>query len=149
MYSCHLFLISSASIRSLPFLSFIVPVFAWNVTLISPIFLKRSLVFSLLLFHSFFALFIEEGLLVSHCYSLELCIVRYTFLFLTCFSLLFFSQLFVRPPQITTLPSCISFIFRMVLVSASCTVLQISVHSSSGTLFTRSNPLNLFITSTV
>ena len=149
MYSCHLFLISSASIRSLPFLSFIVPVFAWNVTLISPIFLKRSQVFSLLLFHSFFALFIEEGLLVSPCYSLELCIVRYTFLFLPCFSLLFFSQLFVRPPQITTLPSCISFIFRMVLVSASCTVLQISVHSSSGTLFTRSNPLNLFITSTV
>ena len=149
MYSCHLFLISSASIRPLPFLSFIVPVFAWNVTLMSPVFLKRPLVFSLLLFHSFFSLFIEEGLLASPCYSLELCIVRYAFLFLPCFLLLFFSQLFVRPPQITTLPSCISFIFGMVLVSASCTVLQISVHSSSGTLFTKSNPLNLFITSTV
>ena len=52
VYSCHLFLISYASIISLSFLSFIVPVFAWNVSLIAPIFLKRSLVFPLLLFSS-------------------------------------------------------------------------------------------------
>ena len=31
VYSCYLFLISSASVRSLPFLSFIEPIFAWNV----------------------------------------------------------------------------------------------------------------------
>ena len=31
MYSCHLFLISSVSVRSIPFLSFIKPVFTWNV----------------------------------------------------------------------------------------------------------------------
>ena len=31
VYSCHLSLISSASVRSIPFLSFIVPVFAWNI----------------------------------------------------------------------------------------------------------------------
>ena len=31
MYSCHLFLISSASVRSIPFLSFIEAIFAWNV----------------------------------------------------------------------------------------------------------------------
>ena len=31
VYSCHHFLISSACIRSLPFLSFIVLIFAWNV----------------------------------------------------------------------------------------------------------------------
>ena len=52
VYSCHLFLISSASVRSIPFLSFIVPVFAWNVPLVSLIFLKRSLVFPILLFSS-------------------------------------------------------------------------------------------------
>ena len=52
MYSCHLFLISSASVRSVPFLSFIVPIFAWHVPLISLIFLKRSLVFPTLLFSS-------------------------------------------------------------------------------------------------
>ena len=34
MYSCHLFLISSASVRSVPFLSFIVAIFAWNVPLL-------------------------------------------------------------------------------------------------------------------
>ena len=45
VYPCYLFLISSASVRSLPFLSFIGPIFAWNVPLVSPIFLKRSLVF--------------------------------------------------------------------------------------------------------
>ena len=53
----------------------------------------------------------------------------------------------LKPPQITTLPSCIFFSFGMVLVTASCTMLQTSIHSSSGTLFTRSDPLNLFVTS--
>ena len=42
MYSCHLFLISPASVRSIPFLSFTVPIF---VPVVSLIFLKRSLVF--------------------------------------------------------------------------------------------------------
>ena len=52
VYSCYLFLISSASVRSLLFLSFIMPILAWNVSLISPVFLKRSLVFPILLFFS-------------------------------------------------------------------------------------------------
>ena len=52
VYSCHLFLISSASLRSIPFLSFIVPIFAWNVPLVSLIFeeissLSHSIVFLL------------------------------------------------------------------------------------------------------
>ena len=42
----------SASVRSLPFLSFIEPMFVWNVPLVSLIFLKRSLVFHILLFAS-------------------------------------------------------------------------------------------------
>ena len=45
VYSFYLFLISSAS-WSLPF---IVPIFGWNAPLIFPIFLKKSLVFPLLL----------------------------------------------------------------------------------------------------
>ena len=52
VYSYHRFLISSASVRSLPFLSFIVPIFALNIPLVSLIFLKRSLVFPILLFLS-------------------------------------------------------------------------------------------------
>ena len=45
-------LISSASVRSILLLSFIVPIFAWNVPLVALIFLKRSLVFQILLFSS-------------------------------------------------------------------------------------------------
>ena len=52
VYSCHLYLISSSSVRSLPFLSFIEPIFAWNIHLVSLIFLRRSLVFPILLFSS-------------------------------------------------------------------------------------------------
>ena len=53
--ACHAWghkVISSASVRSIPFLSFIEPIFAWNVPLVSLIFLKRSLVFPIVLFSS-------------------------------------------------------------------------------------------------
>ena len=72
----------------------------------------------------------------------------YIFPFLLCFSLLFFSQLFVRPPQTVILPLHFFFLW-MVLTPVSCTMSQTSVHSSSGTLSIRSLPLNLFLTSTV
>ena len=52
VYCCYLFLISSASVRSIPFLSFIEPIFAWNIPLVSLIFSKRSPVFPILLFSS-------------------------------------------------------------------------------------------------
>ena len=52
VYSCYLFLISSASVRSIPFLSFIEPIYAWNIFLVSLSFLKRALVFPILLFSS-------------------------------------------------------------------------------------------------
>ena len=35
------------------------------------------------------------------------------------------------------------FFFGMILITTSCTMLQTSIHSSSGTLSTRSNPLNI------
>ena len=50
VYSCHHFLISSASAKSMPFLSFILPIFASNVPLVSQISLKISLVFPILSF---------------------------------------------------------------------------------------------------
>ena len=87
MYSCHLFLISSASVRSVPFLSFIEPIFAWNVPLVSLIFLKTSLVSHSIVFLYFFALITEEGFLISSCYSLEPCIqMLISFLFSFAFS---------------------------------------------------------------
>ena len=52
VYSCYFFLISSASVRPIPFLSFIEPIFAWSVPLVPLIFLKSFLVFPILLFSS-------------------------------------------------------------------------------------------------
>ena len=52
VYSCHLFLVSYASVRSILFLSLIEPIFVWNVPLVSLIFLKRSPVCPILLFTS-------------------------------------------------------------------------------------------------
>ena len=52
VYSCHIFSVSFASVRSILFLSFIVPIFVQNIPLVSLIFLKRSLVFPILLFSS-------------------------------------------------------------------------------------------------
>ena len=106
--SRHLFLISSARVRSLPFLSCIEPICPWNVPLVSPIFLKRSLVFHSTVFLYFFALFTQESLLFLPCYSGTLHSDGCIFLFLLCLSCLFFSQPFVKLSQTTILPPCIS-----------------------------------------
>ena len=73
VYSFHPFR-SSVSVRSIPFLSFIEPIFAWNVALVSLIFLKRSLVFPILLFSSIYLHWLLRKAFLSLCYSLELCI---------------------------------------------------------------------------
>ena len=74
VHSCHLFLISSASVRSIPFMSFTEPIFVWNVPLVSSFPEEiSSLSHSVVLLY-FFALIAEEGFLISPCYSLELCI---------------------------------------------------------------------------
>ena len=74
MYSCHLFLISSASVRSLSFLFFIVPIFAWNIPLVSLIFLRSSLIFpSLFISLYFFVLLLKKDFL-SPLVTLELCL---------------------------------------------------------------------------
>ena len=110
VYSCHLFLISSASVRSILFLSFIVPIFAWNVSLVSLIFLKRSLVFPILLFSpiSLHWSLKKASLSFSLLFFGTLHSDAYIFPFLLCLLLLIFSQLFVRPPQTTIFPVCIS-----------------------------------------
>ena len=102
-------LIYSASVRSIPFLSFIEPINAWNVPFVSLIFLKRSLVFPILVFLYFFALITEEGFHMSPCYSLELYIqMGISFLFSFAFHFSFFTAI-VRPPQTAILLFCISF----------------------------------------
>ena len=104
LYSCHVFLISSASVRSLLVLSSIMHILAWNVHLISPIFLKRSLVLLILCFPLFlYSIHLRRPSYPS-LFSGTLHSVGYIFPFLTCLLLLFFPQLFVRPPQTTILP---------------------------------------------
>ena len=110
VYSCHLFLISSASTRSIPLLPIIVLIFAWNIPLVSLIFLKKSLVFPILLFSS---ISLHWSLKKAFLSLLAFLGTRhsngYIFPILLCLSLLFFSQLFVRPRRTTILPFCISF----------------------------------------
>ena len=81
VHSCQLFLIASASDRSLLFLSFVVHILTWN-------FLgEMSSLCHSVVFLYFFAPFIEEDLLISPWNSLELCIhwVAYIFPFFPCF----------------------------------------------------------------
>ena len=125
-------LVSFASVRSLTFLSFIEPIFAWNVPLVSLIFLKRSLVFPILLFVSISLLWsLKKAFLSLLLFFGTLHSDAYIFPFLLCFSLLFFTQLFVRPPQ-TAILLFAFFSLGMVLLAVSCTVSWTSVHSSSG-----------------
>ena len=109
VYYFHLFLISSASLRSIPFLSCIEHIFAWNVPLVSLIFLKRSLVFPILLFSSISLYRSMKKAFLSLLFFWTLHSNGYIFPFLPFFWLLFFSQLFVRPPQTAILLFCISF----------------------------------------
>ena len=151
MYSCCLFLISSAYVRSIPFLSFIEPIFAWNVPLVSLIFLKRSLVFPILLFSS---LSLHWSLRKAF-FSLLAILWKSAFkwVYLSFSPLLFVSLLFTAFHSKASSDSHFAFLhlffLGMVLIPVSCIMSQTSVHSSSGTLFIRSSPLNLFLTSTV
>ena len=148
VYSYHLFLISSASLRSIPFLSFIEPIFVWNVPLMSLIFLKRSLVFSVYCFPLFLCID-HWGRLsyVSLLFFETLLSNGYMFPFLLCLSVLF--RAICKASSNNHFAFLHFFFLRMVLILVSCTMSRTSVHSSSGTLSIRSNPLNLFVTSTV
>ena len=150
MYSCHLFLISSASVRSIQFLSFIEPIFVWNIPFASLIFLKRYLVFPILLFSSIYSHWSLRKAFLSLLAILWNSAFKWEYLFLS--PLLFASLLFTA---ICKAYSDNSFSFLhffsmgMVLIPVSCTMSWTSVHSSSGTLSIRCSPLNLFLTSTV
>ena len=144
MYSCHLFLISSDSVRSLPFLSFIEPIFAWNVPLVSNFLEEISSLSHSIVFLYFFALITEEGFLISPCCSLELSIqMGMSFLFSFAFTSFLFSAIY-KASSDNPIAFLQFFLFGMVLITASCTMSQTSIHSSSGTLSIRSNPLNLY-----
>ena len=105
----------------LHFLSFIELIFAWNDPLVSLIFLKQSIVFPILLFSSISLHWSLRKAFLSLLPILWNSVFKwYNFPFLLCFSLLFFSQLFVRVPQ-TASTLCLHFFFwGMVLIPGSC-----------------------------
>ena len=128
MYSYHLFLISYASVRSLLLLSFIEPIFAWNVPLVPLIFLKRSLIFPILLFSS-----------VSLHYSLKKALLSplailwnsaFSWAYLSLSPLPFASLLFSAICQAYSdnhVAFLHFFFFGMVLITASWTTLRTSL----------------------
>ena len=150
VYSCHLFLIPSASVRPIHFLSFIEPTSAWNVPLLSLIFLKRFVVFPILLFSSIsFHWSLREVLLflLALLYN-----SAYRWIYLSFSNLPFasipFSAIY-KASSDNHFAFLHFFFLEMILITASCTMLWTSIHSSSGTLSIRSDPLNLFVLSTV
>ena len=150
MYSCHLFLISSASLRSIPLL----------VLYCAHLCLKCSLGISN---------FLEEiaNLSYSIISSISLqCLLKKAILSLlailwnSAFSWVYLSlsPLPFASPLFSPICKAYSnnhfaflhfFCLGTVLVTTSYIILWTSVHSFSGTLFTRYNPLNLFVISTV
>ena len=151
VYSCHLFLISSASVRSIPFLSFIVSIFAWNVPLVSLIFLKRSLVFPILFFSTISLHWSPRkaflSLLGREIRTLfgERVVTLHSGLWNSAFKWVYLSSSPLPLASLLFSAICKSssdshfaflhfFFLGMVLIIASRTVSQTSVHSSSGTL---------------
>ena len=135
VYSCCLFLISFASVRSIPFLSFIVLIFAWNVPLVSLIFLKRLLIFPILLFSS-----ISLHLSLRKAFWSLLAILwnsAFKWEYLSFSPLPLTSLLFsaiCKSSSNNYLAFLHLFLLGKLLIIASCTKLWISIHSSSGTL---------------
>ena len=122
VYSCH-FLISSSSVRSIIISALYCVHLCMKCFLgisnlleeISRVSHSIDFLWSYWFASYWFALITEEGFLVSPCYSLELWIqmgIFFLFSFAFSFSLslsfFFFGQLFVRLPQTTILPFCIS-----------------------------------------
>ena len=112
VYSCHLFSIYSVSLRSLLFLSFILPILAWNVSLMS-VFWEWSPVLPTLSFSSASLRCSFKKAFLSRLVQLNetLHSVGYIFPFLCCLLLLFFPQLCVKLPQTT--PFLLTFLFSL------------------------------------
>ena len=150
VYPCPYFLISFASVRSVQFLSFIVPIIAWNVSLVSLIFLKKSLVFPILLFSSISLhwsprkAFLNLSLLFYGTLLSNGNIFPFSFAFCFSFFHSYLQGLLTQPFGL------FAFLFlEMILIPVSCTMSWTCIHCSSGSLCVKSNPLNLFVTSTM
>ena len=152
VHSCHLFLISSAFLRSLmisvvyhahPCMKCSLGISSFCKEISS---LSHSVVFLYL-----FGLFIKN-LLFSTCYSLELCIhlsISFPFSLAFHFSS-FLSHLYSLLKQLLCLLAYFSWEWFWSPLPVQCyKPPSIILQADSSNLSTRSNPLNLFVTSTV
>ena len=134
VYSCHLFLVTSASpevLRSIPFLSFIEPIFAWIFPLVSQIFLKRFLVFPILLFSSISVHWSPRKAFLSLLSILWNSALKWVYL---SFSPLPFTSLLFSAICKASADNHFAFLhfffLGTVLIPVSCTMSHTSVHSS-------------------
>ena len=104
VYTCQLFLISSASVSSLPFLFYLAHSYMKCSFDISNFLEEISSLSHSVVFLYFFALFIQKKpFYLSLLFFGILHSVGYSFPFLPCFAVLFFPQLFVKLFQTITL----------------------------------------------
>ena len=120
---------------SIPFLSFIEPIFAWNAPLVYLIFMKSSLVFLILLFSSVSLHWLLRKAFLSLLGILWISAFRWVYLSFSHFpftSLLFSAICMASSDNHFAL---LHFLFLgMVLITASWTMLLNSIHMSLGTL---------------
>ena len=123
VYSCHLFLISSASVRSIPFLSFIMPILGMKCSLGSSNFpqeissLSHSIVFLYSLHWSMRRAFLS--------FLTILCNSAFRWIYLSFYSLPFVSFLFsaiCKASSDNHFAFLHLFFLGMVLITASCTM---------------------------
>ena len=105
------------------------------------IFLKRSLVFPILLFSSISLHWSLSKVFLSLLVILWNSASRWVYVFFS--RLILTSQLFIRAPQ-TTIFCLHFFVLVMVFITTSCTISWTSIHSYSGTLSIKYNSLNQF-----
>ena len=124
--------------------------FAWNVPLVSLIFLKSSLVFPILLFSSISLHWPFRKAFLSLLGILWNSAFRWIYL---SFPPLPLASLLLSATCKTSSDNHFAFLhfffLRIVLITASYTMSWTSLHSPSGTLSIRWSPLNLFVISTV
>ena len=146
MYSCHVFLIFLLLLGPYHFCPLLCPslhkMFSWSLQfswdLSSSPFCCSPLFLCIVHFRRPYLSVLFSGTLHS---------VGYIFPFLPC--LLLHSSAICKASSDNHFAFLHFFFLRMVLITPSCITARTSVHSSSGTLSVRSNPLNLLVTSTV
>ena len=136
--------------RSIPFLSFTKPIFAWNVPLVCLIFLMRSLVFPILLFYSISLHWPLSKTFLSLLAILWNFAFRWVYLSFSPLPLASLLFLAICKASSDNHFAFLHFFFLgMVLITASCTMSWTSVHSYSGLCLSDIIPWILFVTSTV